>query len=381
MHLGIDASNIRAGGGVTHLVELLGVAEPALHGFKRVIVWGGTDTLQQIEDRPWLIKVSDPLLDQSLPERLYWQRFLLDHLAHQAECEVLFVPGGTYSGTFQPFVTMSQNLLPFDRNEARRYGISWMFLKLQMLRKLQSQTMRRAGGVVFLTDHAREVVMRTLKQLDGPTVLIPHGINNMFDFPPRPQYGINHYSPQNAFCILYVSTVTVYKHQRRIAEAVAALRNKGLPVNLELVGSAYPPALRRLRKTLMRLDPGEEFIRYRGLISHDELHKEYKHADAFVFASSCETFGQIVTEAMSAGLPIASSNTGTMRELLADSALYFNLEKQTEITEVLEKLIKDPSLRAHLALGAYQRAQTFTWERCARATFDFIAQVVRESSS
>lgn len=40
MILGIDASNIRAGGGVTHLVELLRAANPSVHGFEKVIVWG-----------------------------------------------------------------------------------------------------------------------------------------------------------------------------------------------------------------------------------------------------------------------------------------------------------------------------------------------------
>ena len=36
MHLGIDASNIRDGGGMTHLVQLLRAAEPSTCGFERV---------------------------------------------------------------------------------------------------------------------------------------------------------------------------------------------------------------------------------------------------------------------------------------------------------------------------------------------------------
>lgn len=109
--LGIDASNIRDGGGVTHLVELLRAAKPQEHGFDEVIVWGGSAILNCLEARPWLKKVYEPVLDQALPMRLFWQLFTLDRRMQKENCEALFVPGGTYTGVFRPFVTFSQNLL------------------------------------------------------------------------------------------------------------------------------------------------------------------------------------------------------------------------------------------------------------------------------
>lgn len=48
MIVGIDATNLRRGGGITHLVELLSACEPANHGFAKVIVWGGTLTLDKL---------------------------------------------------------------------------------------------------------------------------------------------------------------------------------------------------------------------------------------------------------------------------------------------------------------------------------------------
>ena len=40
----------------------------------------------------------------------------------------------------------------------------------------------------------------------------------------------------------YTSIVDVYKHQWNVAEAVLRLRREGMPVTLDLVGPAYPPA-------------------------------------------------------------------------------------------------------------------------------------------
>ena len=46
--LGIDASNICDGGGLTHLVELLHAAKPATHGFEKIYVWAPSATLAQV---------------------------------------------------------------------------------------------------------------------------------------------------------------------------------------------------------------------------------------------------------------------------------------------------------------------------------------------
>jgi len=53
MRLGIDASNIRTGGGLTHLAELLNAAEPYKHGITRVTVWAGKQTIDSLPVKPW----------------------------------------------------------------------------------------------------------------------------------------------------------------------------------------------------------------------------------------------------------------------------------------------------------------------------------------
>src|SRR5262245_39022856 len=167
MRVGIDASNLRAGGGVTHLVELLGAADPAPHGIDRIVVWGGRATLDRLPVRGWLDAAHDPRLDGGLASRLWWQRGALGAAAAAAGVDVLFVPGGAYGGRFRPFVTMSRNLLPFAPGERQRYGLSAMRLKLELLRLGQTRTLRRADGVIFLNAYARETVTRQTGPLAG----------------------------------------------------------------------------------------------------------------------------------------------------------------------------------------------------------------------
>ena len=375
MRLGVDASNIRDGGGVTHLVELLCASNPLIYGFSQVVVWGGKGTLNLIKDRPWLVKSHQPVLNKSLLHRTLWQRFRLSRLARTSGCDVLLVPGSSYAGTFRPIVTMSQNLLPFEWQELRRYGWSWMTLKLLLLRLSQSRTFRRADGLIFLTEYARDVVMRAMKTAVGKTTIVPHGVNKRFACPPRQQMPICQYSVDRPFRILYVSTVDMYKHQGCVAEAVAHLRRRGLPVVLDLVGQAYSPALVRLRQKLRRIDPAGEFVRYSGPILYDELPLKYAQAELCLFASTCENMPNILMESMISGLPIACSDRRPMPDVLGDAAIYFDPENPDSITLALRKLIDSPELRSRLAKISYERAKLYSWEQCAGETFGFISLV------
>jgi glycosyltransferase involved in cell wall biosynthesis len=377
MRLGIDAANIRTGGAVTHLSALLGAASPAAHGFSKTIVWSNGCTLGRIQERPWLVKQGDRMLERSLLWRSYWQRFCLPKLVREAECDVLFVPGGSYGGRFQPVVTMCQNTLPFDRREAKRYGLSAMGLRLRLLRWTQLATLSRAAGVIFLSEYARRAITGVAGALGACVETIPHGIDHRFLHEPREQRDLAYYTPQRPLRAIYVSTIDLYKHQWHVAEAVVALRAQGIPIVLDLVGGAYPPALARLRQTLSRIDPAGAVVRYLGPISHDKLHETYLSADLGIFASSCENLPNILIECMASGLPIACSNRGPMPEVLADGGVYFDPESSGDIATALRTLALSPELRERTARMAFVRAHAYSWNRCASNTLEFLAGVAR----
>ena len=376
MILGIDASNIRQGGGVTHLVELLRGGDPLAHGFSQVIVWSTLGTLDRIEPREWLCKAHDPLLERGLLYRSLWQRFRLKRLAIEAGCDILFVPGGSDASNFQPIATISQNMLPFEWHELRRFGWSLFTLKLILLRFTQGNTFRKAAGVIFLTQYARDGVQAVTGNLTGKTATIPHGINARFFSPPRAQRSLAEFSHEQPCRLIYVSIIDNYKHQWQVAKAVAQLRQAGIPVSLDLIG---PPAraMAILNTTLNKIDPGAEFIKYHGAVDYEKLHTLYLAADIGIFASSCENMPNILLEIMAAGLPVACSEMGPMPEMLGAAGEYFNPEQSDQIATAIRNLIISAELRTDLANLSYQKSQLYSWERCARETFEFLAQIAK----
>jgi glycosyltransferase involved in cell wall biosynthesis len=376
--IGIDATNLRGGGGVTHLVEILRAAQPKLHGIKRVVVWGGISTLQLLDERPWLTKITPPALNKGLLQRTLWQRYSLSKAARDEGCDVLYVPGGSYAGNFQPVVTMSRNLLPFEMEELLRYGLSLLTLKLLLLRLVQSRSFRKTDGVIFLTEYARDAVLRVTGRLRGQICIVPHGLNPRFNKAPKLQRAISECDDVHPYRVLYVSIIDQYKHQWHVVEAVDTLRKQGFSIVLELVGPAYPAALKRLNQTVDRVDAERRWVHYYGAIPFNELHLRYAQADLGLFASSCENMPNILLETMASGLPIACSNRGPMPEVLGKAGVFFNPEQPEDIARALRQLIESPQTRSKSARESYGRVQEYSWLRCADETFRFLVDVIHQ---
>ncbi|MBS1809832.1 MAG: glycosyltransferase family 4 protein [Acidobacteria bacterium] len=380
MRLGIDASNIRDGGGLGHISEILRAAQPEKHGISKVIVWGGQVTLGRMPGRSWLECRHDPLLDQSLPVRIYWQMRKLPLLAAEF-CDLLLAPGGIHAGRNKPFVVISQNMLPFEFAELRRYGFSSLALKYLLIRLAQINSFQHAQGAIFMTQYSRSLVKKAAK-LEGNYPIIPYGISQDFRQLPREQKPLRDYSVAAPFKLLYVSKLEPYKHHRQVIEAIGQLRSEGLPVTLDLIGSPEKPdRLRDLQTTLNRVDAQGNFIHYRGHLSYQEVIAAYHQADGFVFASSCETLPNILLEAMAAGLPVASSSYGPMPEALGDAGLYFDPLQPESIACAVRSLVTDHVWRAQAAHLGYERAQAYTWERCADDTFSYLAEIASRTAT
>jgi glycosyltransferase involved in cell wall biosynthesis len=374
MRIGIDASNIRDGGGLGHLREVLRTAQPEEHGIRKVLIWGGKSTLERMPARPWLECRHDPLLDQSLPMRIYWQIRKLPRLA-QEFCDCVLAPGGIHSGVHKPFVLISQNMLPYEFAELRRYGFSGVAAKLLLVRLAQINSFRRAHGAIFMTQYSRSLVQKAAG-LNGQYPIIPYGIGQEFRQLPREQKPLQAYSLDKPFKLLYVSKLEPYKHQGQVIEAIVQLRREGLPVTLDLIGSPETPArLRNLQTTMNRVDAEGNFIHYYGHISYQDLVAAYHQADGFIFASSCETLPNILIEAMAAGLPVASSSYGPMPEALGNAGIYFDPLQPASIANAVRELVTNHTWRAQAAHQAYERAQAYSWERCAHDTFSYLAEV------
>ena len=374
--LGIDAYNIRAGGGITHIAEILNHCKPIESGFSKVFIWAPNNTLNHIVDQEWLHKINNPYLDGSLIKRYFWKLFLSRYEYKKKNIDILFVPGGTYTGNFRPFVTINQNLLPFENDEIKRYGFSLSYFKFKLLRYFQNITNKNANGIIFLTNYAKEIVSKVSKFKLEDTIVIPHGVNSKFILNPNKRiFRTSSEFKKNPFKIIYISSIEVYKHQWNVIEAVENLRKMGYNINLKLVGAAGSGS-KRLKKTLSSIN--NNYISYEGAAPYNEIEKLYQEADMSIFASSCETFGMILTESMSCSLPIAASKMSAIPDVLGNAGLYFDPLNPKDISDKIIMFFESELLRKEFAIKGYYHVSKFKWEKSSSETFLFLKNILNK---
>lgn len=370
--VGIDASRNRSGGARAHLLGILKDSDPVAHGIGTVHIWSYRALLDGLPDKPWLVKHNPPELEKSLLRQVWWQFWRLPHEARKNDCAILFNTDAGSVCRFRPAVTMSQDMLSYEPGEIQRFGLSKARARLIVLRILQSQSMRLADGVIFLTEYAAKVIQQTTGVLRRIAV-IPHGVGRAFaERDSRPDWSLD---PSRSVRCVYVSNAAMYKHQWVVVRAIAALRDRGLNMELVLAGGGAGRAARLLDDEIKRTDPAERFVKKLGFVPHDELPSLLANADLFVFASSCENMPNTLVEAMAIGLPIACSRRGPMPEVLQDGGLYFDPEDPDDIARTVETLIRDPSLRMGLARRAKTLSRQYSWARCGAETWSFLKAI------
>lgn len=106
-----------------------------------------------------------------------------------------------------------------------------------------------------------------------------------------------------------------------------------------------------------------------GAISDGQLSALYQYARAFVFPSLYEGFGIPPLEAMSLGCPVAASRVSSIPEICGDAALYFDPLDNRDMSQTLESMLTEDTLRETLRQRGLARVELFTWELAARQLY------------
>ena len=378
LKVAVDASRIRSGGGVAHLLGILALDDLADFGIDQIHVWAYQQLLDLLPNHSWLVKHHPPALEQSRLHQLYWQGVTLAKEVQQAGCDILFSADVCTLCRFTPMVVLNQNMLAYDEGVLALFGLSKARVQQTLMYFVQRPAFRAAAGSIFLTPHAAQQVQRRVGPLPN-TRCIPHGVAEVFKQTVHTPTTWPSAGERPLRC-LYVSPILEYKHQTEVVQAIKALRDQGVNIELTLAGGGGQRAIKILTKLLTELDPQGRFVKILDFIPNTDIADLIAQADLFVFASSCETFGIALLEAMTIGVPIACSNRSSLPETLQDGGEYFNPQDPTTIAEAINRLIQDPEKRARVAARAKELAAQYSWARCAQETWQFIVQTYRTPS-
>jgi len=135
-------------------------------------------------------------------------------------------------------------------------------------------------------------------------------------------------------------------------------------------------------KEIMQLiKQNEDFIKYLGYISDEELAKVYNLASLFIYPSFYEGFGLPIVEAMACGTPVITSNVSSLPEVGGDAVIYVNPNDINDIKEKIQIVLNNEGLQKQMIQKGLKRAKEFTWEKSAKKHIELFQKVINEDSN
>ncbi|MBZ0279960.1 MAG: glycosyltransferase family 1 protein [Anaerolineae bacterium] len=160
---------------------------------------------------------------------------------------------------------------------------------------------------------------------------------------------LNGRDPDSLLCI-YVGRIA---NEKRVDLLLEVAQTPG--VALTIIGDG---ALRDEMENLFA-GTGTHFM---GYLYGSDLASAYASADVFMFTGTCETFGQVVQEALASGLPSVVINQGGVIDLVEHGVTGYICADEPEAFAAAARTLRDnPELRKQMAQSARQRAEQRPW--------------------
>ncbi len=367
MRIAIDASTISTQGG------------------PRTYVLGLLEALLRLDrDNDYVVFYNDPshlgrfplarevVLSGKNPLARLWREHVLLPLACRRErVDVLHCPKSAVPFWSPcPVVVTLHDLIPIKHPETERFAAR-IYWRLQI-----PIAARRSAFIITDSEHARREIMADFR-------VAPEKIRAiMLGFDPamieerdavagaavRGKYGLpNDY-------ILYVGTIQPRKNLDTLIEAFSLLKGKGTFAGKLVIVGRKGWLYDTLFSRISDLGLGDEVL-FTGFVPDEELPFIYDGARVFVYLSLFEGFGLPPLEAMACGVPVVTSDTTSLPEVVGDAGIAVPPLDVERVAEALQRVLNNEETATAMREQGRRRAKSFSWEAAAKETLDVYAAV------
>jgi len=191
----------------------------------------------------------------------------------------------------------------------------------------------------------------------------------------REQARLNLQIPEAAFVLLLIGNDWKKKGLTPLLNAIAALPD--IPIRLLVVGrddrTQFLEQIRQLHLEgrVLFLEPSSDIMQF------------YAAADVYTGPSLHDSFALPPIEAMAAGLPVVTTVTNGGSQIITEGKDGFVLndaQDSAALSQVISRLYGHSDLRRSVGEQASRTAQSYSWERNAAETWEFVCRATGSSS-
>ncbi len=207
-----------------------------------------------------------------------------------------------------------------------------------------------------------------------PITVVPTGVDlDLIDQIPRGDFRATYDIPADVPLLVYAGRLAREKNVPRLLTAFRALTPHAPEAHLVLIGGG--PSEAALRDQATALGLGDR-VHLTGSIPRERLIQGLREADLFVFASTTETQGLVLGEAMACGVPVVAVTAPATRELIGAAEGLLVDDADGPFADALRTLLADTPRRTRMGSAARARAATLSAAHSTARLLDVYADAI-----
>lgn len=240
------------------------------------------------------------------------------------------------------------------------------------------RTVSKATKIIAVSENTKRDIIKYLHTPNEKVKVVLHGVEETF----RPiqdeklwrKVRKKYRLPERY--VLYLGSTKPYKNLGNALEAFAKLKRlEDNPEDIRLViGGLRHFTRSNLDEKIENYGIETDVVNI-GYVAEEDLPVVYSMAELFLFPSLWEGFGLPALEAMACGVPVVTSNTSSLPEVVGDAGILVNPEDTNAIARGMQRLLNDRILKKKLAKKSIERARRFSWEEAAKKTLQIYHEI------
>ena len=233
---------------------------------------------------------------------------------------------------------------------------------------MQKKVAPQLKNIICVSQPSKEDVISEFKVDEKKITVIPNGIDIEIFKPSLIKKSLS-------FRIVTTASADIpLKGLRHLILALPRVIRQFPLTSLTVIGKS--PEKSNLNKLIDDLDL-EDKITFRSGISEKEIVKTYHDSDIAVIPSLYEGFGFGAGEAMACGVPLISTDSGGLKQVIGDAALKIKPGSVNEIEDGILKLFSEEKIRQDLAEKGRERMEEyFDWKIAALAYIEVFKKII-----
>ena len=246
--------------------------------------------------------------------------------------------------------------------------------KDQVMRLVLRKGINNAKAVFTPTEYVKEDIAKTYHIRRNKIVVTHEAADPAYQ---RARINLEDLGINKPF-LLYVGNAYPHKNLERMIMAFGELVTKYM-LDYQLVIAGKKDDFHATLEEEVKKSGLQDRVIFTGFVEESQLAGLYKSASLYVFPSLSEGFGLPGLEAMSYGLPVASSEATCLPEVLGDAAKYFRPKSVASIAKVISAVLSDKDLQAKMTKKGYTQVKKYNWKKTAKQTLATYEKVLRNN--